>query len=193
VTDRQQPQQPPTQSAGLRLFSIVMIFIVIISDQITKWMTTELIMRPEQGGDSLDFLEWITTFPSKVSYHQFEVLPFYNIVMVWNYGVSFGMFNHQSAENALLLSGIAVVISFILLVWMFASTDKYASLGLALAIGGAFGNIIDRVRFGAVIDFMDIHAYGFHWPAFNVADSCIVVGIGIVIIQAVFFEKKPDK
>jgi len=190
LTDKApQPKKPPAQA----VFNIAVIAFVIICDQITKWMVTEMIIRPENGGKSIDFITWITTLPTKVSYAQFEVLPFYNIVMVWNYGVSFGMFNNQSTENAFLLVGISLVITFMLLVWMFGSASKHAALGLALAIGGAFGNIIDRVRFGAVIDYIDIHAYGFHWPAFNVADSAIVVGIGIVIIHSLFFEKKADK
>lgn len=183
---------PPKRCPARAVFNIAAIAFVIVCDQITKWMVTELIIRPENGGESIDFITWITTLPTKVSYAQFEVLPFYNIVMVWNYGVSFGMFNNQSTESAFILVGISLVITFILLVWMFSSTSKYATLGLALAIGGAFGNMIDRVRFGAVIDYIDIHAYGFHWPAFNVADSAIVVGIGIVIIHSLFFEKKTD-
>jgi len=185
--------QEPEKSPARSVFNIIMIAFVIVCDQITKWMVTELIIRPENGGKSIDFVTWISTLPSKVSYAQFEILPFYNIVLVWNYGVSFGMFNNQSTENAFLLVGISLVIAFILLIWMLGSPSKYASLGLALAIGGAFGNIIDRVRFGAVIDYIDIHAMGYHWPAFNVADSAIVVGIGIVIIQSLFFEKKADK
>ena len=184
-----QPKKNPARAA----FNVALIALVIVCDQITKWMVTELIVRPENGGKSIDLITWITTMPTRVSYAQFEVLPFYSIVMVWNYGVSFGMFNNQSTENAFLLVGISLVIALVLLVWMFGATSKYAALGLALAIGGAFGNIIDRVRFGAVIDFIDIHAMGYHWPAFNVADSAIVVGIGIVIIHSLFFEKRTDK
>lgn len=193
MTDKSTPEKKTAKNPARLVFSVGMIFLVILCDQITKWMVTELIVRPANGGQSIDLMTWITTLPSKVSYAQFEVLPFYNTVMVWNHGVSFGLFNNHSTENALLLVAISLVIALILLIWMFGATNKYASLGLALAIGGAFGNIIDRVRFGAVIDYIDIHAYGYHWPAFNVADSAIVVGIGIVIIQSLFFEKRTDK
>lgn len=193
MTDQKTQAEKTRKSPARAAFNLWIIALVIICDQITKWMVTELIIRPANGGKGIDFVTWITTLPDKVSYAQFEVLPFYNIVMVWNYGVSFGLFNNQSTENAFLLVGISLVIVLALLVWMLGSPNKYASLGLALAIGGAFGNIIDRVRFGAVIDYIDIHAMGYHWPAFNVADSAIVVGIGIVIIQSLFFEKRADK
>lgn len=170
-----------------------LIAVVIFFDQITKWMVTELIMRPAQNeGVSIPFMQWLMDTPGKLSYHSFEILPFYNIVLVWNYGVSFGMFNNQSDENALILVGVAVVISFFLLVWMLGATNKYIGIALSLAIGGAFGNIIDRMRFGAVIDYIDLHVAGYHWPAFNVADSCVVAGIGFVIVHSLFFEKKPS-
>lgn len=150
-------------------------------------------MRPAQTKSMpTPFFEWLMDAPSKLSFMSFEVLPFYNIVMVWNYGISFGLFNNQSDENALILVGIAVIISFFLLLWMLDTSSKYVGMALAFAIGGAFGNIIDRMRFGAVIDYIDIHVAGYHWPAFNIADSCIVVGIGFVIIHSLFFEKKPS-
>lgn len=178
-------------SNSTKAFGIAMIFIVIAFDQLSKWVVTELVMKSSKE-QSLSFFEWLSTIPDKPEYMSYEILPFYNIVMVWNYGVSFGMFNNQSQENAFILVGIAAVIAFVLILWMLRASHKYVAMALALAIGGAFGNIIDRVRFGAVADFIDIHAYGYHWPAFNVADSAIVVGIGYVIIHSLFFEKKPS-
>ena len=166
-----------------------MVFVVIAFDQLSKWVVTELVMKSTRE-QSLGFIEWLSTMPPKPDYMSYEILPFYNIVMVWNYGVSFGMFNNNSQENAFILVGIAAVIAFILIIWMLRASNKYVAVGLGLAIGGAFGNIIDRIRFGAVADFIDIHAFGYHWPAFNVADSAIVVGIGYVIIHSLFFEKK---
>lgn len=192
--DPAMPAAKAARTKGRMAFNLILIALVIISDQISKWMVTELVMRPHHDkGASLDFMTWITTMPDKMAYAEFPILPFYNIVMVWNYGVSFGMFNQQSTENAFLLVGVALAISLFLLIWMFGEANKYIGMGLALAVGGAFGNVIDRMRFGAVADFLDIHAFGYHWPAFNVADSCIVVGIGIVIINSLFFDKKADK
>lgn len=178
-----------TINTATKILGIVMIFTVIAFDQLSKWVVTELVMKNTKE-QSLGFIEWLSTMPTKPDYMSYEILPFYNIVMVWNYGVSFGMFNNKSQENALILVGIAAIIAFILILWMLRANHKYVAIALGLAIGGAFGNIIDRIRFGAVADFIDIHAFGYHWPAFNVADSAIVVGIGYVIIHSLFFEKK---
>lgn len=181
--------------AGRKIFCLVLIGITILFDQLTKWMSTQLLIAPRLEQPSMDFMSWITNVSERLPYEQIEVTPFLNIVMVWNYGVSFGMFNNQSTENALLLVGVSVVIAFILLIWMLGQKNQYVSAALALAIGGAFGNIIDRMRFGAVVDFIDVHAYGYHWPAFNLADSCIVLGIGFVILHSLFLDKdhKPKK
>ena len=110
-----------------------------------------------------------------------EVLPFFNLVLVWNRGVSFGMFG--SASVPWLLSGIALAVVVGLLVWLRRTDNGLVALGLALVIGGALGNVIDRIRFGAVIDFLDFHAFGWHWPAFNLADSAICVGAVVLVLD----------
>ena len=180
--------QDKSEKVGRIALCIALILFVILCDQMSKWMVTELIMRNEQSDIVFNFWRWMIDPPVKPEYMSFEILPFYNIVLVWNYGVSFGMFNNHSPENALLLSGISAVIAFVLMLWMLDTKSKFLGIALALVIGGAFGNIIDRLRFGAVIDFIDVHAAGYHWPAFNLADSCIVVGIAAIIIHSVFIE-----
>lgn len=175
---------------GMRkLFCIILIAVTILFDQLSKWMTTQMLIAPRLNVPSLDFMTWITTMSERLPYEQIEVTPFLNIVMVWNYGVSFGMFNNQSTDNSLILVGVAAMLAFILLIWMLGNKNQYVSVALALAVGGAFGNIIDRMRFGAVVDFIDVHVYGYHWPAFNLADSCIVLGIGFVILHSLFLDK----
>lgn len=183
------PQKTTKTDTGRKLFCIVLIAVTILFDQLSKWMVTQMLIAPQIKAPSLDFMTWITTVTERFPYAQIEVTPFLNVVMVWNYGVSFGLFNNQSTENALVLVGIAAILAFILLVWMLGHKDQYVSAALALAVGGAFGNIIDRMRFGAVVDFIDVHAYGHHWPAFNLADSCIVLGIGFVILHSLFLDK----
>jgi len=182
-------QTDKTNDNGRKVFCVIVIALTILFDQLTKWMSTQLLIAPRVNQPALDFITWLTTVSERLPYEQLEVTPYLNIVMVWNYGVSFGMFNNQSTENALVLVGISVVIAFILLLWMLGQTNRTVSCALALAIGGAFGNIIDRMRFGAVVDFIDVHAMGYHWPAFNLADSCIVLGIGFVILHSVFLDK----
>ena len=86
---------------------------------------------------------------------------------------------------------MAVVI--VLAVWLTRTDRTTVALGLGLIIGGAIGNVIDRIRFGAVFDFLDFHAFGFHWPAFNVADSAISVGAVILVVDSLFVRPEVRK
>jgi signal peptidase II len=121
------------------------------------------------------------------------VLPFFNLVTVWNYGVSFGMFNTGAAATAWIFSLLALAISAALAVWLVRTDRLLLTAALGLIIGGAIGNIIDRFRFGAVFDFLDFHAYGWHWPAFNVADSAISVGVAVLFVDSLFGEGGQSK
>jgi len=103
-----------------------------------------------------------------------EVTGFFNLVHVRNTGVSFGMF--QSVP-VWLIAVLALAITAGLCVWMARAESRLVAASLGLAVGGAIGNVIDRVRFGWVFDFLDFHAFGWHWPAFNLADSAITVGV----------------
>jgi len=117
-----------------------------------------------------------------------EILPFFNLVMVHNFGVSFGMFNNVQYGH-LILSVVAILITIMLLVWMWRAKKLYFSLALGLIIGGAIGNITDRVLYGAVADFLDFHIGAYHWPAFNLADSCVFVGVALVLLENFFTAK----
>ena len=138
---------------------------VIALDQITKWLILDAFL-PD---------------PAPV-----EVLPFFNLVLTWNPGVSFGMFGGLGDLGPWILTGFAVVIAAVMGRWMVKTDGIWTALGLSLLIGGALGNVVDRVRFGAVVDFLDFHVSGYHWPAFNVADSAITVGAAVLIIEALF-------
>ena len=113
---------------------------------------------------------------------------FFNWVLVWNRGISFGIFNDGQSVGPWLLVGFSLLIVAGLTVWLARVPNKALGVALSTVIGGALGNIIDRVRFGAVVDFIDIHAFGFHWPAFNIADSAIVLGIAFILADSLFFE-----
>lgn len=115
-----------------------------------------------------------------------EVTSFFNLVLVWNKGVSFGMFG--SGDFTTVLSLFAAAVTVILIGWLWKTTSTLLSLSISLIIGGAIGNIIDRIRFGAVVDFLDFHALGYHWPAFNVADAAICVGVVLIFLDG--FRKK---
>jgi signal peptidase II len=111
------------------------------------------------------------------------VTGFLNLVLVWNPGVSFGMLQRLGDTGPWLLVAFATAVCLGLLVWLFREGRPLTRSAIGLVLGGAAGNIIDRVRFGAVLDFLDFHAFGYHWPAFNVADSAIVVGAGLVLLE----------
>ena len=147
-------------ACGLGLASLV-----VILDQISKWVILNSVMQPPRV---------------------IEVTPFFNLVMTWNRGVSFGMFNGDSPYNAWVLPLVAVVIAVVLVVWLARSVNALMTWGLGLIIGGAVGNLIDRLRFGAVADFLDVHAAGWHWPAFNVADAAITIGVAMLIGDSLF-------
>jgi signal peptidase II len=116
--------------------------------------------------------------------------PFFNLVLVWNRGVSFGMFSNESPMNAVLLTLVAAAIVGGLLVWLKRTRDGFLATAIGLVIGGAIGNVVDRLRFGAVVDFLDVHAAGWHWPAFNVADSAICVGVGLMVIDSLLGKRE---
>ncbi|MBE7638496.1 signal peptidase II [Sneathiella sp. P13V-1] len=121
-----------------------------------------------------------------------EVTSFFRLVMVWNSGVSFGMFS-GGEQTRLFLIAISTVISLILLVWLYRSDRKFLSTGIGLVLGGAVGNIIDRIHYGRVADFFDFDLYFMRWPAFNIADIAIVCGVAILLVDSLFFDEKSTK
>ncbi|PIR39047.1 MAG: signal peptidase II [Alphaproteobacteria bacterium CG11_big_fil_rev_8_21_14_0_20_39_49] len=112
-----------------------------------------------------------------------RVLPFFDLVRVHNYGVSFGMFNNLE-NGKLILSIVALSITIGLCVWLYKVTKMYMICALGLIIGGAAGNIYDRVKYGAVRDFIDVYIGNYHWPAFNIADSTIFIGVAILLVDS---------
>jgi signal peptidase II len=107
-----------------------------------------------------------------------------NLVPVWNRGVSFGLLSNQSVWGPWLLGGFAVVVAVALVVWLLRAEGRVLGAGLGLVIGGAVGNAIDRALYGAVVDFIDAHWGDLHWPAFNVADAAITLGVGLLLLDA---------
>ena len=106
--------------------------------------------------------------PEKVSV---AVLPMLNLTMVWNRGITFGLLNSDSAVASTVLAAVA--------------------LALGAVAGGAVGNVIDRLRFGAVVDFIHLHAWGWSWYVFNVADAAIVVGVGVLLLDSLLSGRSP--
>ena len=122
-----------------------------------------------------------------------EVTSFFNIVMVWNKGASFGLFSSQSPWTQALLGGLAVVISIVLVVWLTKAGNRWLATSLGLVIGGALGNAIDRAIYRAVADFLDFHAAGYHWPSFNVADIAITIGVIMLLLDGLIAGRRDNK
>ena len=147
---------------GLRLKATFLAIAVLALDQFSKtWLLSYLV---EQGG-------W-KKFTS-----------YFNLVIVWNSGISFGMF--QTGETGRwLLVGFSSLVCLGLIIWMWRQRLSWPVYALAMVIGGAVGNIADRILRGAVADFFAFHILGYHWPAFNFADSVISIGIVMLLYDS---------
>ncbi len=115
-----------------------------------------------------------------------ELLPFLNLVLVYNPGAAFSFLSDASGWQRWLFTGLALVVSGVILVWMrrLRCTERAPAMGLALILGGALGNVWDRLQHGHVVDFIDVYYRDWHWPAFNVADSAITIGVVLLIYDA---------
>ena len=123
-----------------------------------------------------------------------EVTPFFNLLLVYNRGAAFSFLAGAGGWQRELFTGIAIVAS----IWIVYLLRRYPQqslfcLALSLVLGGAIGNVIDRLSIGAVVDFLDFHAFGWHWPAFNVADSAITCGAALLIWDGLRTPASPGK
>ena len=116
---------------------------------------------------------------------------FFRLVVVWNRGVSFGLMSSgKAALPPWVLSAVAVAVCIALFLWLRRTDRVLTAWGIGLVMGGAIGNVIDRARWGAVFDFADFHVGRWHWPAFNVADLAIVVGVALMLIDLLIGERR---
>ncbi len=127
-------------------------------------------------------------------YQSIELLEnFFHITYIRNKGAAFGILSGADESVRipffLVISAIAIAVIFYIL-YTYQEESKLFPLSLALILGGAVGNMIDRLRFGEVVDFLDVHWYGHHWPAFNVADMAISIGVAFLIINMLFEKEK---
>ena len=155
---------------------LLVILAIILLDQLSKGVLINLIT----GRVPMFAPAW-QLIP--VPYLMAHVTDFFNVVFTWNPGTSFSLFRALGeAAPVIIIVITAFVIGFILY-YLFRRAGEYERLPLAFIAGGALGNLIDRVRFGAVVDFLDFHIGGAHWPAFNVADVFICLGVGLYVLN----------
>jgi signal peptidase II len=123
--------------------------------------------------------------------HLRPVSSFFDFVLTCNRGVSFGFFNHpgQPELGFWIFSVLATLIVIGLLVWLYRVRSAFLAVAIGLVIGGAVGNVIDRLRLGAVVDFLYFHAGAWYWPAFNLADSAICLGVGAIVLDGLLLRR----
>lgn len=114
------------------------------------------------------------------------VTPFFDLVLVWNRGVSYGLLTQDTDLGRLGLIAFAVVASVALVIWLARVTSALTATAIGLILGGAIGNAIDRIAYGAVADFFAFHAFGFEWYVFNIADVAIVAGVIGLLYDSLF-------
>ncbi|MGK7870634.1 signal peptidase II [Falsiroseomonas sp. E2-1-a20] len=147
---------------------LLLALAVLAVDQATKWYMLFVLDLPRVGHIPLVALG-----------------PFgFDLTMVWNRGVTFGLLAGEGPWSQTLLALLALGIAGFLLRWMARAENRLTALALGAVVGGAVGNVIDRFRFGGVADFFDAHAWGWHWYVFNPADAAIVLGVMALIGDA---------
>jgi signal peptidase II len=149
------------------IYSLLIALITIIVDQVTKYIVIEKFTQLELK--------------------QLIVNDYFNLVLVWNKGISFGLFNGYDYSNYIFLLLSSAIIVF-LLYWLLQTKKYLEFLGLGLIIGGAIGNILDRMLHEAVADFLQFHYETCYWPAFNIADSAIFAGVILLFVDSIIVE-----
>ncbi len=122
------------------------------------------------------------------SRHQERITGFFDLVLTCNAGISFGILN-STGVNALVFSLAAIAVIIVLMVWLRRVRASFLAVAISMIIGGAAGNVLDRLRFGAVVDFLYFHAGSWYWPAFNLADSAICLGVAAMLLDGVLLRR----
>ena len=152
-----------------RLAGFIMAAAVLAADQASKY--------------------WVLHGLHLTDGHFLVLLPVLNFVLVWNHGVTFGMFNGPGAFNGVIFAVIALAVVVLLGVWLWRTRKLFNILAIGAIMGGAIGNVIDRLRFGAVVDFIHAHVGDWSWYVFNVADAAIVCGVAVLILESQFLRR----
>jgi len=144
--------------------------LVVVLDQVSKWV----------------MVSWLSL------YETVAVFPYFNLTMAHNTGAAFSFLAGAGGWQRWFFIGLTSVISIVLFIWLkkLSTQAKLEAISISLILGGAIGNVIDRIYFGYVIDFLDVYVGSYHWPAFNIADSAICVGAALLIIDS--FISKPE-
>jgi signal peptidase II len=148
----------------LTLFGVTAALVVLAADQISKWWILHVLDLPEIG--------------------QIVLLPVLNFTMVWNRGVTFGLLNGFGGWGYLVLAAVALGVVVALGMWLRRAESRLVATALGAIVGGALSNVIDRLRYGAVVDFIQAHVGGWSWYVFNLADAAIVCGVFALLLDS---------
>ena len=155
-----------------RRLGLVVVLVVFIADQLLKSWLLYSVGLAENG--------------------PYDLTSFLTIVLAWNRGISYGLFQQGTDLGRWFLVVISFVAAIWLWRWMWREPRVFSVLSLALIIGGALGNVFDRLVLGHVVDFLDFYWQRAHWPAFNLADSFIFIGAAMIVLDGFRGEKKQD-
>lgn len=147
----------------IALAGLLAAILIFVADQASKWWILHGLNLPEIG--------------------QVVLLPVLNFTMVWNRGVTFGLLTGNSTLAHLGLAIFAVAVVVVLGIWVLRSNRLAIAIPVGAIAGGALGNVADRLHYGAVVDFIQAHAFGYSWYVFNVADAAIVCGVAALVID----------
>ncbi|MBS3954937.1 MAG: signal peptidase II [Methylomicrobium sp.] len=155
--------------AGTKLKWLWLSFIALVLDQLSKWAVKA----------------------SMQLYESIDILPFFKLTYVHNTGAAFSFLSEAGGWQRWFFAGMAFVVSGVIVVWIMRlkENETLLAIALSLVLGGAIGNLIDRLAYGYVIDFLDVYYQTWHWPAFNIADSAITVGVMLMLAESFGFGK----
>jgi signal peptidase II len=145
--------------------TLALAAVILLLDQLSKWAILEVVVPPRGG---------------------IPITGFFNIVLTYNTGVSFGLFQGEAAWQPFFLIAVNLAVSVALLLWVRKQAEGLLMWAVGLVVGGAVGNAVDRFHLPGVADFLDFHLAGWHWPAFNLADSAIVCGVLLIVADGLF-------
>jgi signal peptidase II len=151
-----------------------------------KWLSVSLLVLV------LDQASKLLADAMLVLHQPVMLIPSLAITKAYNTGAAFSFLGDASGWQRWFFVGLALLVSIVLLVWLrrLKASERRTALALALILGGAVGNLVDRVIYGYVIDFIDVYYGSWHWPIFNVADSAITIGAGLLLLDALFGEHR---
>lgn len=151
--------------------ALIVALVVLVLDQANKWWMLDVYGIADRG--------------------RVVITPFFDLVYVKNIGISYSLFDQESFAGQVMLAGFGALASIALWIWMVRSgSGRLMAVSIALIIGGALGNAIDRLRLGGVADFFSLHAFGFYWYVFNIADVAIVAGVAGLLYDSLIGSRK---